>query len=193
LAAHTAATDRMSDITGLLRSANSGDGAARDALFALLYEDLRRLARSRLRQNEPVTVLDTSALVHECYLRYLNARNLAFDDRGKFFGYAATVMRTIIVDEVRRRHAERRGGAIERVGLETGDIEAIGGDEEQIVRVHDALGDLAALDPRLAQVVELRYFAGLTEEEIAAAMGVTERTVRRDWAKARALLFAALK
>ena len=183
----------MSEITELLRSANGGDVVARDSLFALLYRDLHRLARSRLRQNEPITLLDTTALVHECYLRYLNARDLEFNDRGKFFGYAAAVMRSIIVDEVRKRRAERRGGGAEQVGLETGDVAALSGDDDQIVRVHDALADLAALDQRLAQVVEMRYFAGLSEDEIAAAMGVTERTVRRDWAKARTLLFAALK
>jgi len=183
----------MSEITGLLQRVNAGDAAARDALFAALYEDLRRLARSRLRQNETITVLNTTALVHESYLRYLNARELEFVDRGKFFAYAASVMRSIVIDEVRKRRAERRGGDAEHVPLETGAVDALAADDEQIIRVHEALVELAVLDPRLARVVEMRYFAGLGEADIAEALGITDRTVRRDWDKARTLLFAALK
>ena len=183
----------MSEITALLQGVNAGDPAARNALFGLLYEDLRKLARSRLRRNETITLLDTTALVHESYLRYLNSRELDFADRGRFFAYAANVMRSIVVDEVRKRHAERRGGAAEHVTLDTGVVDAMAQDDEQILRVHEALDELAALDPRLARVVEMRYFGGLSEEDIAQAMGVTDRTVRRDWDKARTLLFAALK
>ena len=183
----------MSEITELLHRVNAGDEAARDALFAVLYQDLRKLARSRLRQSEPITLLNTTSLVHESYLRLLNARELEFADRGKFFAYAATVMRSIIVDEVRKRHAERRGGSAEHVELDTGAADGLAQEDEQIVRVHEALDELSALDPRLARVVEMRYFAGLGEVDIAAALGVTDRTVRRDWDKARTLLFAALK
>jgi RNA polymerase sigma factor (TIGR02999 family) len=183
----------MTEITELLRCVNDGDAVARDALFAMLYQDLRTLARSRLRHSETITLLDTTALVHESYMRYLNARELSFADRGKFFAYAASVMRSIVVDEVRKRHAERRGGAAEHVELDTGSIGALAADDEQIVRVHEALDELAALDPRLARVVEMRYFAGLSEVDIASALDITERTVRRDWDKARTLLFEALK
>lgn len=183
----------MSEITELLQRVSDGDAAARDTLFAALYQDLRKLARSRLRQNETITLLDTTSLVHESYLRYLNARQLAFTDRGKFFAYAASVMRSIVVDEVRKRHAERRGGSAEHVELDTESVGALAADDDQIMRVHEALDDLAALDPRLARVVEMRYFAGLSETEIADALGVTERTVRRDWDKARTLLFEALR
>jgi RNA polymerase sigma factor (TIGR02999 family) len=183
----------VSEITELLHRVNAGDEAARDALFAVLYQDLRKLARSRLRQSEPITLLNTTSLVHESYLRLLNARELEFADRGKFFAYAATVMRSIIVDEVRKRHAERRGGSAEHVELDTGAADGLAQEDEQIVRVHEALDELSALDPRLARVVEMRYFAGLGEVDIAAALGVTDRTVRRDWDKARTLLFAALK
>lgn len=183
----------MSEITELLQRVNDGDAIARDALFAMLYQDLRKLARSRLRLSETITLLDTTSLVHESYMRYLNARELAFADRGKFFAYAASVMRSIVVDEVRKRHAERRGGSAEHVQLDTGSVDAMATDDDQIVRVHEALDELATLDPRLARVVEMRYFAGLTEVDIAGALGLTERTVRRDWNKARALLFDALK
>lgn len=183
----------MSDITALIQRVNAGDSEARDALFGLLYQDLRRLARSRLRQNETITLLDTTSLVHESYLRYLNAQELQFADRGKFFAYAATVMRSIIVDEVRKRRAERRGGDAVHVDVDTAAAGAISSEDAQIMRVHEALDELSALDARLGQVVELRYFGGLTEAEIGGILGLTERTVRRDWDKARTLLFAALK
>ncbi len=183
----------MSEITELLRHVNAGDPVARDALFSALYDELRKLARSRLRQSETITVLNTTSLVHESYLRYLNARELDFADRGKFFAYAATVMRSIVIDEVRKRRTERRGGDVERVPLDTSAIDSLAADDEQVIRVHEALEQLSALDPRLGKVVEMRYFAGLDEEEIAATLGVTARTVRRDWDKARTLLFAALK
>jgi len=183
----------MSEITDLLQRVNGGDPSARDSLFALLYQDLKKLARSRLRQNEAITVLDTTALVHESYLRYLDARALQFADRGKFFAYAATVMRSIVVDEVRRRNAERRGGDAEHVQFDTEHADSLPQEDGEIIRVHEALDELAALDMRLARVVEMRYFGGLTEEDIAGALGVTERTVRRDWDKARSLLFEALK
>ncbi len=183
----------MTPITELLERVNGGDDVARDALFAMLYQDLRTLARSRLRRSETITLLDTTSLVHESYMRYLDARELSFADRGKFFAYAASVMRSIVVDEVRKRHAERRGGSAIHVELDTGSIGDLAGDDGQIVRVHEALDDLAALDPRLARVVEMRYFAGLSEVEIADALDVTERTVRRDWNKARTLLLEALR
>ncbi|HEX7440777.1 MAG TPA: ECF-type sigma factor, partial [Caldimonas sp.] len=157
----------MSEITELLQRVNAGDAAARDSLFAALYQELRTLARARLRHSETITLLDTTSLVHESYLRLLNARELEFADRGKFFAYAATVMRSIVVDEVRKRRAERRGGSAEHVELDTSVGDALAPEDEQIIRVHEALDELSALEPRLASVVEMRYFAGLTEEEIA--------------------------
>ena len=183
----------MSEITEMLQRIKGGDPAARESLFAVLYQDLRTLARARLRHHETITLLDTTSLVHESYLRFLNAHELDFADRGKFFAYAASVMRSIVVDEVRKRHAERRGGSAVHVELDTSVGDALAREDDHVIRVHDALDELSALDPRLAQVVEMRYFAGLTEAEIAGVLGVTERTVRRDWDKARTLLFAALK
>ncbi|CAM3852280.1 ECF-type sigma factor [Roseateles saccharophilus] len=183
----------MSEITELLRRVNTGDTSARDSLFALLYQDLRELARSRLRRSETITLLDTTSLVHESYLRFLNARELDFGGRGKFFAFAASVMRSIIVDELRKRHAQRRGGVAVHVELDEELAASLAHDDMQVVRVHEALDELATLDPRLTQVVEMRFFAGLSEEEIADALGVTDRTVRRDWDKARTLLYGALK
>jgi len=183
----------MSEITELLERVTGGEPGARETLFGLLYPELRRLARSRLRRSEPITLLDTTSLMHESYLRFAQARSLSFDDRGRFFAFAANVMHSIVVDEIRKRRAECRGGAAEHVEFDTGAVDAQQGDEEQILRVHEALHDLAALEPRLAQVVEMRYFAGLTEAEIATTLGLTERTVRRDWDKARTLLYDALR
>lgn len=183
----------MSEITELLKRMGDGDTTARDALYEALYPDLRRLARARLRRSETITLLDTTALVHETYLRLLRAHGVAFPDRGRFFAYASSVMRSIVIDEVRKRHAERRGGEAAHVELDADMADAAQRDEDHIIRVHDALGELAAMDPRLAQVVEMRYFGGLSEADIADALGINERTVRRDWDKARTLLYSALK
>ncbi len=182
----------MGEITELLHRLNAGDAQARDELFAALYRELRRLAHARLVRNETITLLDTTSLVHEAYVKLSNAGELAFADRGHFLAYAAKVMRSIVVDEVRKRHTDQRGGEAEKIELDTAVADAVAHDDAQILRVHEALNDLSALDERLASVVEMRFFAGLSEAEIADALGVTERTVRRDWDKARTVLFSAL-
>lgn len=179
-------------VTELLAAARSGDSAAAGAVFTLLYDELRRIARSRLRQHREMTLLDTTALVHECYLKLATSDVLATGDRRHFFAYAAKVMRSVIVDFARARQAERRGGAAEHVVLDTRLSESVAAPENDVLRVHEALDVLAKADARLAQVVELRYFGGLSESEIAATLDVSERTVRRDWEKARLLLIAAL-
>ena len=183
----------MTEITALLRAAVGGDRLAADQAYALLYADLRRLARSRLRQSGEMTLLDTTALVHESFLRLNGGRALDFPDRHHFLGYAAKVMRAVVVDVVRARLAERRGGDAEHVTLQTTVVDASASHGDEVLRVHEALDELAALEPRLAQVVELRYFGGLSEAEVAASLGVTERTVQRDWQKARMLLSLALR
>jgi RNA polymerase sigma factor (TIGR02999 family) len=161
--------------------------------FAELYPELRQLAHSRLRRNEPITLLDTMSLVHEAYLRVVRAGKLDLTDRSRFRAYVAHVMRSIVVDLVRQRRAERRGGDQERVTLDTGALDPRRPEEDQIIRVSDALDELATVDERLVKVVEMRYFGGMSELEIAEGLGVTERTVRRDWEKARILLASALK
>ena len=182
----------MPEITQLLQAAGAGDTTAGQQAFALLYSDLHRLARSRLRQAE-FTLLDTTALVHESYLRLQPGQGASFPDRHHFMAYAAKVMRTVVIDLVRARQAARRGGGLALVTLDTAQLDQLGSHDDEVLRVHEALDDLASYEPRLAQVVELRYFGGLSEAEIAATLAVTERTVQRDWQKARLLLKMALR
>ncbi len=181
------------DITSLLAAARCGDGAAADRVFSLLYDDLRRLARSRLRQHQTMTLLDTTSLVHESYLKLVGVGATEVETRRHFFAYAARVMRSVIVDFARARQAERRGGAVEHVAIDTGMSSALAAPETDVLRVHDALEAVAQADARAAQVVEMRYFGGLSEAEIAHTLGLSERTVRRAWEKARLLLRAALE
>ena len=158
------------------------------ALFPALYSELRRLARSKLAGGGRHTLLDTHALVHEAFLRMQNGGGVSLNDREHFMAYAASTMRSVVIDFVRRRSAERRGGDVEHVTLDTRAAQVLGGNDEEILAVHEALQTLADVDPRLVRVVEMRYFAGLTDIEIGAALGVTDRTVRRDWDRARLLL-----
>jgi RNA polymerase sigma factor (TIGR02999 family) len=162
--------------------------ASVQALFPMLYSELRRLARSRLAAGGRHTLLDTSALVNEAYLRMQREGGVALNDREHFMAYAATTMRSIIIDFVRRRRADRRGGDAVHITLDTRAAEALGGNNDEILHVHEALQVLAEVDARLVQVVEMRYFVGLSDAEIGAALGVTDRTVRRDWERARLLL-----
>lgn len=183
----------MGQITEWMARAREGDRAAFDALFQALYPELKRLARARLAGHQRGTLMDTTALLHDCYLRFLGAEGLAPADRGHFMAYAARVMRSVVVDAVRAAQRERRGGDAEHVPLDTNLADALALTEEEVLDIDRALADLAALDPRLAQVVELRYFAGLKESEVAQVLGLNERTVRRDWEKARLLLAHALR
>ena len=162
-------------------------------MVAQLYGELQKLARQRIRQAGEMTLLDTTALVHEAWLRLAGANGQSFPDRRHFLAYAARVMRHVVIDLVRARQAERRGGDQMAVTLNTAVVEQTPQGDDDILRVHEALEELAAIDPRMAQVVEMRYFGGLLEQEIAEALGVTERTVQRDWQKARILLSMSLK
>jgi RNA polymerase sigma factor (TIGR02999 family) len=161
--------------------------------FAASYQELRRLARSRLRSGGRNTVLDTTALVHETFLKLSRGAGASFPDRPRFLVYAGRAMRSIIVDMVRQRQTERAGGAYVMLTL-TGDLfDALPAEEAHILRVHEALQDMAQVDERMARVVEMRYFGGMTDLEIAEALGVTDRIVRRDWEQARLFLTEALK
>jgi RNA polymerase sigma factor (TIGR02999 family) len=182
----------MAEITTLLAAVRNGDKFAAASAFSLLYDDLRRLARSRLRQHQQFTLLDTTALVHESYLKLVGVESLPIEDRKHFFTYASTVMRSVIVDFARARAAERRGGDADHVVLDTSLSEKLGMPEDDVVRVHEALEVLAQADATLAQIVEMRYFGGLTEAEIADSLGISERTVRRNWEKAKMFLTAEL-
>jgi RNA polymerase sigma factor (TIGR02999 family) len=183
----------MGDITLLIERANGGDRGAVDSLFSALYPELRRIAHARLTRNLRDTMLDTTVLVHECYMKFANAERLKPTDRVHFLAYSATAMRSIIVDFARARAAERRGGDAAHVTLNTELSNSIPAGEDEILGVDEALAELGKLEPRLVQVVEMRYFGGMNDLEIAQALGVTDRTVRRDWEKARLLLAAALK
>ena len=179
-------------LTVLLARVTAGDRAARDALFAAVYPELKRLAHARLHGGGRNTVLDTTALVHESYLRLVQTGALGFDDRRAFFGYASRVMRSVIVDSVRARLAERRGGQAEKLTLGSEPALNVAQHDEHILQVHAALEQLEQADARAAQMVEMRYFGGYTDREIADTLDLTERTVQRDWEKARLLLRALL-
>lgn len=180
-------------LTHLIRMAVTGDPAAWGHVFDATYADLRALARMRLAATPRGALLDTTSLVHESFLRFANAGRLEVSDRNHFFRYAATVMRSVIVDLARQQLADRRGGNARHITLNTQIGEDACAGEQEILRVHEALEELGKLDPRLAQIVEMRYFAGMTEQEMADVLGVTDRTIRRGWEKARVLLAAALR
>lgn len=182
----------MSELTTMLAAARGGDKHAASRVFTVLYDDLRRLARSRLRPHQTMTLLDTTSLVHESFLKLVGPEALPVNDRHHFFAYASRVMRSVIVDFARARSAERRGGDVDKVVLDTVIAGSVAAPEQDVLRVHEALEVLERADPRLAQVVEMRYFGGLTEAEVAEILGLSERTVRRDWEKARMVLMAQL-
>lgn len=183
---------RVQEITQLLQAARQGNRAAADQVVAHLYLDLQRLARRHVRQAGHLTLLDTTALVHEAWLRVAGTPGADFPDRRHFLAYAAQAMRSVVIDAVRARQADRRGGGLAHLTLDTAIAEEVPGGDDQLLRVHEALDELARVEPRLAQVVEMRYFAGLREQDIAEALGVTERTVQRDWQKARLFLSLSL-
>jgi RNA polymerase sigma factor (TIGR02999 family) len=180
-------------LTDLIRRAQSGDESALRGVFDATYQELRAMARARLRRSGPNTFLDTTSLVHEAYLRFAESNRLHIGDRQHFLRYASHAMRSVIVDFVRERVAQRRGGDAVHVTLNTEVGDGLDAGEAEILNVHEALEELAQHDARLVQVVEMRYFAGMTEMEIAEALGINHRTVRRDWQKARLLLADALK
>jgi RNA polymerase sigma factor (TIGR02999 family) len=183
----------MTQLTELLGRIQAGDPQARDTLFAAAYSELHRLAHARLRDGGRNTVLDTTCLVHESYLRFVRAGELRAEDRRAFFAYASQVMRSVIVNSVRERIAQKRGGDRAPLTLSNGLGAELPGAEETVLAVHEALEALEQADPRLAQVAQMRYFGGYSEQEIAETLEITERTVQRDWEKARLILAAALR
>lgn len=187
------AVSEATSITELIGQARAGDETALATIFKVAYDDLRAMASKRLRAGGRGLILDTTALVHESYLRFSEAGQLNAVDRAHFLNYAGRVMRSVVVDFVRERRAQRRGGDAIHVTLDTSVNEAVDTGEEEILRVHEALEELARHDEKLVHVVELRYFAGLSEAEVADSLGVHVRTVRRYWEKARLLLADALQ
>ncbi len=180
-----------STLSALFSSAENGAGPATAALFSALYAELHRLAGRQLARNAPGATLGATSLLHEAYLDMAGREGASFPDRARFLGYASRVMRGLIIDYVRQRKAQKRGGLFEITSLD-GNESAPAAPDRELDRLSDALDELAGVDPELAQLVDLKYFCGFTFAEIAALRSVSERTVQRDWAKARLVLHGAL-
>lgn len=178
-------------VTGLLLAWRSGESGAPDQLFPMVYDELRRIAHGQVARERTGHTLDTTALVHEAYLKLVDQTRVQWVDRSHFFAVATQAMRRILVDYARRYRSDKRGGAPIRVTLDDSNLVS----EQRadlLLAVDEALTDLKKLDERLSQVVEFRFFGGLSEEETAQVLGVTARTVRRDWAKAKGWLHRTL-
>lgn len=178
-------------ISTLIHSAEGGELAAAQTLFAALYSELHRLAERQMARGGGGVTLGTTSLLHEAYLRLCQREGARFPDRGRFMAYAARVMRGLVVDYARRRRAHKRGGQFEITALVEDEI---GGEvkSQELSRLSDALDELAAVDPELAQVVDLKFFCGFSFVEIAALQGVSDRTIQRNWDKARIFLHRGL-
>ena len=179
----------MADITLLLDSLDNGNAGAASALLTEVYAELRQIARAKMASERPGHTLQPTALVHEAWLRLGDQR---FENRAHFFSAAAEAMRRILISSARRRAAMRHGGGAQRVNADEVEIAAPAKDEE-LLAIHDSLDALAAHDARKAELVKLRYFAGLTIEEAAEVLGVSAPTAKRDWTYARAWLFRAIE
>jgi RNA polymerase sigma factor (TIGR02999 family) len=175
------------EVTQLLIAWSNGDQVARERLMSVVYEELHRLARRYMRNESPGHILQTSALVHEAFIRLVDQRNVQWQNRSHFFGIAAQMMRRILVDYARSRNFAKRGGGAVKLSLEEGLIVSHERSAE-VVAVHEALEGLAKIDPRQAQIVELKFFGGLTNEEAAEVLAVSPGTVARDWTMAKAWL-----
>jgi RNA polymerase sigma factor (TIGR02999 family) len=182
---------RLGDVTNLLRDARRGNRTAFDRLLPVVYDELRNVAQRQLRKEREGHTLFATALVHEAYIKLVDQADVEWQDRAHFFGIAARAMRQILIDYARRRKAEKRGGAWQRTTFTNKDI-GLEIPMDDLLNLDEALNRLGELDERLRRVVEYRFFGGLTEEEIAELLGVTQRTVQRDWVKARAWLYKEL-
>jgi len=178
-------------ISELMAAAERGDHSAPEALFSALYSELHRLAQRQLARHGSSSSLGVTTLLHEAYLD-IAARDPSFPDRARFMSYAARVMRGLIIDHARSRHAQKRGGQFELTTFDTG-VDEGRVDDRELARVGEALDELAGTDRALAEVVDLKFFCGFSFAEIAAMRGVSERTVQRMWEKARILLYRDLR
>jgi RNA polymerase sigma factor (TIGR02999 family) len=179
------------DVTELLLSWRQGDAAALDRLVPLVYDELRRVARRRLQGEAPGHALEATALVHEVYIRLVDVDRMTLTSRAHFLGVAATLMRQILVDHARRQRADKRGGGATVLSLDEA-LPAAGTSSVDVLALDQALDALSAIDSRQCRVVELRFFAGLTIDEAATALGISSATVEREWALAKAWLFRRL-
>ncbi len=184
-------SDAPANVTQLLRAAASGERRDLDALMGAIYDDLRRLAVAQMHSERDGHTLQPTAVVHEAYLRLVDQRTTDWKDRAHFFAVASRIIRRLLVDHAREREAAKRGGGAQRIALEDADLAAAMPDTE-LVALDEALSELGAISERQAQIVELRFFGGLTIEEIAEALGIGKRSVDRDWQIARAWLYCRL-
>lgn len=184
-------SEPASDVTELLLQWNAGDESALEHLTPLLYNDLRRLARDVLSREQPGHTLSSTALVHEVYLRLVDQRRVRWENRTHFFGAAAHIMRRVLVDHARAKTAAKRGGNTPRLTLEddSASIEAVA---DEMLDLDHALSKLADLDSRKARIVEMKFFGGMTNQEVAFALGISDATVERDWKLARAWLIKTI-
>lgn len=179
------------EVTAILRSGAAGDKSALDRLLPLVYDQLRRVARVHLATEQVGHTLNTTALVHETYLRLVDQTQVEWVDRARFFAVASMAMRRILVDHARKRATLKRGGEWTRVPLDAGQL-SVEDRAQTLLELDQALTRLAEIDERMSRVVECRFFGGMTEEETAEVLGVTARTVRSDWATAKGLLYLEL-
>lgn len=187
-----AITAFMSDVTRILAALQQGDPTAAEELLPLVYEELRKLAAYKMAHEPPGQTLQATALVHEAWLRLVASHSQEWRDRKHFFAAAAKAMRRILVDKARRRKSQKHGGDLERVEVEAVDITS-GQPEDKLLLVNDALERLAADDPAQAEVVKLRFFVGLENKEIAALLGVSDKTVQRHWNFAKVRLYQEIQ
>jgi RNA polymerase sigma factor (TIGR02999 family) len=180
-----------STLSSLIDAAEHGDKAAADALFSALYGELRRLAKYELARHGAPMSLSATTLLHKAYIEVAGNSGRSFPDRNRFMGYAARVMRGLIIDHARSRHAQKRGGRFEITSLGAQIEDAV--DEQKLIPISDALDELAKAEPVLAQIVDLKFFCGFSFAEIAAMKDVSERTVQRQWEKARIYLHRAFR
>jgi len=184
--------DSSQPVTTLLRAWRDGDASAFEQLIPIVYDELRRIARRHMAGERPSHTLQTGALINEAYMRLVDINQIDWQGRAHFMAMAAQTMRRVLIEAARARQRQKRGGGIERVTLDEHGIVAPGQGPD-VLALNDALDALAAVSPRKAQVIELRFFAGLTNAEAAEVLHVSEDTVRRDWRLARAWLFRELK
>ena len=184
--------ESLNDITRILQRLPADDPSAAGELLPLVYEELRKLARARMSNELPHHTLQATALVHEAYLRLVGNEDASWANRAHFFAAAAEAMRRILIDHARRRRALRHGGGQERVPIEDLSI-AAPGDDDELLAIHEALERLARHDAQKAELVKLKYFAGLTTQDAARVLGLSEPTAKRHWAYARAWLFREIR
>lgn len=189
---HSAKLEPSGSVTRLLHAAARGDDYAADRLFPQIYDQLLALARSHMHQENPGHTLQATALVHEAYLRLVGSDPLSWSSRTAFFQASAKAMRRILIDHARRRGRSKRGGDRKREPLDAVDL-AVSSDPDEVEALDTAVNRLAEHDPRAADVLQLRFYAGLSVENTAAALGCSERTVKREWAFARAWLYQELQ